>query len=552
MKTYMGIRCVALFFSCSALLLGCRETETTLGREARMKCQPPGDYTPLPSRFEAEDTYSQATWPTHQLYESDSLASNARVHTLYFQGAGKHLDYYFLSNNQADAEVWIGLRKGSNQGSFEFWVDNSNADRIAVDGYNQSVVFDVVKIGSIGGTQSPHKVWHAIHMVVTGKNSASSSYGATIDFFDLRAVPVQCENQPDGTVCNDGNACTQTDQCQSGSCIGSNPVVCTALDACHAIGVCDQATGLCSNPNQPDNTACNDSNACTQTDQCQAGSCVGSNPVICTALNACHTVGVCDQATGLCSNPVQPEGTACNDNNLCTQQDICFSGTCVGRNPVTCPTMPNCQTQGVCAPDTGLCSEASQCSQCGNRQVEFGEECDDGNLLPGDGCGPTCKIEFCGDGIVQPTIQSLTYTYLGRTCGLGPTPIYFKVNGIVVAQDNLPESCDCLPGIRTIEVTDPALRAAGVNGTNSFELQTNGELAWTLGVVHTRTMGTGLSLWDYNDDNDVGMQNPDLCDAEAILGVGTGMGVNLSGGEICDDGNTVDDDSCNNNCEPNL
>jgi len=40
-----------------------------------------------------------------------------------------------------------------------------------------------------------------------------------------------------GQPCNDGNACTQTDTCGAGeACIGSNPVVCTALDQCHAVG----------------------------------------------------------------------------------------------------------------------------------------------------------------------------------------------------------------------------------------------------------------------------------------------------------------------------
>jgi hypothetical protein len=52
----------------------------------------------------------------------------------------------------------------------------------------------------------------------------------------------------DGTTCNDGTACTQTDACQGGTCVGSNPVVCTALDACHSVGTCDPGAGTCSNP----------------------------------------------------------------------------------------------------------------------------------------------------------------------------------------------------------------------------------------------------------------------------------------------------------------
>ena len=80
-------------------------------------------------------------------------------------------------------------------------------------------------------------------------------------------------------------------------------VICTASDACHDAGTCDPATGLCSNPPVPDGTACSDGDACTQTDSCVAGACTGSNPVTCTASDACHVAGTCDPATGACSNP---------------------------------------------------------------------------------------------------------------------------------------------------------------------------------------------------------------------------------------------------------
>src|SRR4051794_29540127 len=36
---------------------------------------------------------------------------------------------------------------------------------------------------------------------------------------------------------------------------------------------------------------------------------------------------------------------------------------------------------------------------CGNLLVEPGEDCDDGNTDPDDGCSPTCQFE-CGDGQV--------------------------------------------------------------------------------------------------------------------------------------------------------
>ena len=40
-----------------------------------------------------------------------------------------------------------------------------------------------------------------------------------------------------GSPCDDGNACSRTDTCQSGACVGGNPVVCTGGASCVA-GAC--------------------------------------------------------------------------------------------------------------------------------------------------------------------------------------------------------------------------------------------------------------------------------------------------------------------------
>ncbi len=74
----------------------------------------------------------------------------------------------------------------------------------------------------------------------------------------------------DGDPCEDGNACTQTDRCLGGTCVGSDPVTCEAKDECHGVGVCATATGQCSNPAVPDGTPC-------ATGQCEQGICEGSD-----------------------------------------------------------------------------------------------------------------------------------------------------------------------------------------------------------------------------------------------------------------------------------
>ena len=72
-----------------------------------------------------------------------------------------------------------------------------------------------------------------------------------------------CQFESLGEPCNDGNACTQTDFCLgNGTCVGFNPIACTPLDQCHDAGTCNPSTGLCSNPNKPDDTPCNDGDGC--------------------------------------------------------------------------------------------------------------------------------------------------------------------------------------------------------------------------------------------------------------------------------------------------
>jgi RHS repeat-associated protein len=181
-----------------------------------------------------------------------------------------------------------------------------------------------------------------------------------------------CTNPPrvDGTTCNDGDACTQSDSCQAGSCTGSNPVVCVALDQCHAPGTCDPQNGQCTSPSRPNGASCQDGDACTLADSCQSGTCVGSNPVVCGALDQCHQTGVCNSATGLCSNPAKANGTACSDGSLCTQADSCQAGVCTGTNPIVCPAADQCHEAVICNPASGECLEAPKAD---------GSTCSDGN-----------------------------------------------------------------------------------------------------------------------------------------------------------------------------
>jgi hypothetical protein len=138
-----------------------------------------------------------------------------------------------------------------------------------------------------------------------------------------------CSNpaKADGAPCSDGDACTQTDSCLSGSCSGGNPKTCSALDQCHDAGTCNPVNGVCSNPAKADGSSCSDGNVCTQTDACANGACLGSNPIVCPASDQCHE-GLCNPGTGACSDQPKADGSTCEDGNPCTVSDTCQGGAC--------------------------------------------------------------------------------------------------------------------------------------------------------------------------------------------------------------------------------
>ena len=61
-----------------------------------------------------------------------------------------------------------------------------------------------------------------------------------------------CSALPDGADCDDGDACTQVDECLGGACVGTTPIVCEAVDDCHVVGMCVPESGLCTKPARPE------------------------------------------------------------------------------------------------------------------------------------------------------------------------------------------------------------------------------------------------------------------------------------------------------------
>src|SRR5438093_1181511 len=214
-------------------------------------------------------------------------------------------------------------------------------------------------------------------------------------------------NKANGTACNDNNACTSGETCQNGAC-GSptSTVTCTALDQCHVAGTCDPMSGVCSNPNKANGTACDDNNACTSGETCQNGACGSpTSTVTCTALDQCHVAGTCDPMSGVCSNPNTANGTACTDKNASPTGETCKNGGC-GRPPtsVTCTALDPCHLHGPRHPMTGVCPYTT---------LFRSTACDDNNACTS---GETCQNGACGSPTSTVTCTALDQCHVAGTC----------------------------------------------------------------------------------------------------------------------------------------
>eukprot|EP00912_Choanoflagellata_sp_UC4_P000379 UC4_evm2s235 len=83
-----------------------------------------------------------------------------------------------------------------------------------------------------------------------------------------------------------------------------------------------------------DGTACDDQDESTIDDVCRSGTCVGSgmcDDVVCERPDSCHLKSKCEN--GICQNQPKVDGTRCDDGDKSTQTDQCWDGTCMGKVP---------------------------------------------------------------------------------------------------------------------------------------------------------------------------------------------------------------------------
>ncbi len=177
--------------------------------------------------------------------------------------------------------------------------------------------------------------------------SCQSAQGAT-------CVQLNCvyPNAPEGSQCDDGDACTLSDTCSQGQCAPGPALVCPAPASCRQPGVCQPDTGACTYDQSPDGAACDDGAFCTVDDVCAAGTCAGQ-PRVCEDRTCLR--GSCDEAEDRCRLLPEPIGTECGATARCDQgvrheADACDgAGKCQPGDQQSCAPYSGCESALVCA-----------------------------------------------------------------------------------------------------------------------------------------------------------------------------------------------------------
>ena len=289
----------------------------------------------------------------------------------------------------------------------------------------------------------------------SGKECGTASPGDACDCGDCEGPADQCmdvictqDNKCQdvpiiGEACDDGNPCTESDECDNGECVGElvppeelelGECLCSSTEDCEPLedgNVCN-GTLYCDTEDEPKVCkldpstvlVCNDDNPCTDDTCSHSGGCVYSadDANDCADEEYCNGMEQC--SGGVCSPGIAPD---CDDDNECTEEECdeqmescvhlpkqgapcesglaCTEGTCDNQAACVGALKPNfCLIDGVCHTNSEENTQNS-CLECQAgvdpfawSDVAQGTPCGGGTCQQGQcvGCVPDCEGNQCG------------------------------------------------------------------------------------------------------------------------------------------------------------
>ncbi len=241
-----------------------------------------------------------------------------------------------------------------------------------------------------------------------GCSNGSVEKGYICPIVNERCVAAACGDgiRAYGEECDDGNV-KDGDGCSS-RCKRESGFACKTIlnekSVCYTTG----GKGKCGDGYIQYGEQCDDGNT-TSGDGCSS-TCQIENKYKCAYTNVSDGIrvkgGKCTSASSLCGN-----GTLNKKDNTYIYAEECDLGSNNGTGK-GCDSNRRLSTGYHCNAAGTSCTKGS----CQNGILDVGEECDDGNHYPNDGCSPSCKKEYmfesythddgkitysakCGDGI---------------------------------------------------------------------------------------------------------------------------------------------------------
>jgi len=240
----------------------------------------------------------------------------------------------------------------------------------------------------------------------------------------------QCTPQPvvNGTACDDGLYCTENETCQAGSCTAGSPIDCSSLDDMCNLGACDESGDTCyADPAPKEGLACDDGDACTMTDTCSSGTCSGA-PLdsdgdsyvsdACAGGDDCNDsdASIHPNAAENCTDGIDNDcdgdtdgadsGCAacntdadCDDSNACNGVESCVANFCQPGTPLDCDDLNLCTTDS-CDPSAG-CQYADNTLACDDSDAcTMNDVCSNGVCagVPLDADGDSYVSDACPGG----------------------------------------------------------------------------------------------------------------------------------------------------------
>ncbi|MEP7124047.1 MAG: DUF4215 domain-containing protein [Byssovorax sp.] len=193
---------------------------------------------------------------------------------------------------------------------------------------------------------------------------------------------------------------------------------------------------------------------------------------------------------------------------------------------------------------------------CGDGILQLGEQCDDGNLVAGDGCSPTCGLEGNFLTETEPNDTQLTANPLGGADGFSAaiSPIgdqdYFSFDVVTPGSSVFIQVTDGVSGCPN--GFDSKLTLFNPVGALIGTADDGGAAKCSLMSPPNTPATANMAIGKYKvrvEYNGNGVQVPSYVVKIKVVAPGCGDGVIQAATEQCDDGNTTAGDGCDATCQ---